>query len=207
MKISNGMKNKLLLSAIIVTFGILPAISFADTATSSNDKVKENQTIKDEIEAKKEALKNSVDSIKQNALDKMKEQINQYVLNVIERFDAATGRLDKLAQRIDSRISKIEAKNIDVSVAKELLVAARTKIEIAKTSTLYITTDIASSTATSTAALKEEYKIIKDQISKAKDDVKAAQAALVDVVNSLKPGDNKLKNSAASPTATTTNEN
>ena len=187
------MKNKLLLSAIIVAFGVLPIISFAESATSSNVGAKEMQTIKDEINARKEAVKNSVDTIRQNALDKIKSMIDQFVQNIIERFDAATGRLEKLADRIDSRIAKMEANKTDVTKAKELLITARAKIEIAKTSTLYIDTNIASSTATSTAALKEDFQTIKIQIEKAKEDIKAAQAALVDVVNSLKPGNNKLK--------------
>ncbi len=194
------MKNRFLLFAMVVAFGVLPIISFAQKATPNI-----STTIKDEINARKETVKNSVDTIRQNAIDKIKEQIDQFVQNIVERFDAATGRLEKLADRIDSRIAKIEANKIDVTQAKELLVTARAKIEIAKTSTLYIDTNIASSTATSTAALKEEYGVVKIQIEKAKEDIKTAQTALLDVVNSLKSGDNKLKNSTAS-TATTTNQ-
>jgi len=98
----------------------------------------------------------------------------------------------------------MEANNIDVKKAKELLVVAKIKIETAKTSALGISLEsqvVASSTATSTAAIKVDFENIKNQIETAKTDVKTAHAALVDVIVNLKPGQNK---NATSTTASTT---
>jgi hypothetical protein len=220
------MKNKLLLSAVVISLSILPIISFAETnadASSTKVNIENRGTIKSDIEAKKEALKKEIetkkDSLKnavaerrQNATDKIRDRVNQFTQTVIERFDATVGRMGKLADRIDSRIAKIEAKNIDVSKAKALMVIAKTKIETAKASIALITipTNVASSAASTTlASIKEDFKVSKTQMDKAKEDIKAAHAALVDVVNSLKPGDNKMKSSAttaATSTSTTTKE-
>lgn len=201
----NHMKNKILF-LVLVSLLALPNLSFAENNASSTKKETEKrETIRDEIEAKKESLKNSVEERRQNAEDKIKERMDQFVQNVKNRYEAAISRLGILADRIDSRIAKIEKQNTlketsestDLSKAKELMVVAREKIEIAKISI----TDIASTTITTTNTsasttkeiLKQKFNIIKTQIKKAKEDIKTAHAALVDVVNSLKPGQNKEK--------------
>ena len=196
------MKNKLLLSGVIIMLMVLPVVSFAETSTSSAN-VEKGSTIRDKIEAKKEALKNSVEERRQNALNKIIERVNQFVQNIIERFDAATNRLEKLADRINSRITKMEARNVDVAKAKELLAAAKAKIETAKISVTGIAgATIDTSLSTTTVAVKKDFGIIKTKIEKAKEDIKAAHAALVEVVNNLKPGQNKLEkeNKTASTT-------
>ena len=172
-----------MLLLVLVSLLALPNLSFAET---------KKETIKDEIEAKRESIKNSVEERRQNAVDKIKERVDQFVQNVVNRYEAAISRLEKLADRIDSRIAKMEADKIDVTKAKELMVKAKAKIEIAKTSIIGITTTI-STNATTTALMKEEFKIIKTQVEKAKEDIKTAHAVLVDVVKNLKPGQNKLE--------------
>ena len=211
------MKNKLLLSVTTIILCVLPVISLAETSTSTDHQdrkttIKEEveakkETIKQNLQTKKEEIKNSVEKTRQNATNKIVDRINQFVQNIITRYEAAINRLETLSARIDSRITKMEDKNIDVTIGKDLLAIARTKIETAKISTA----GIASTTdnmifGTTTAAVKENFQAIKTQIEKAKEDIKAAHAALVDVVSSLKPGDNKLRNSSASSTATTSEE-
>ncbi len=170
---------------------------------------------KEELETRKETLKDKMEERKDGALTKIQERLKKFNENVIERFEAAVERLEKLAQRIDSRIAKMEAENIDVKGAKDLMVVAKLKIETAKTSISGIDFEsevIASSTATTTVAFKKDFESLKLQIEKAKTDIKAAHAALVDVINSLKPGLNKKgtstsATSTATTTATTTNSN
>lgn len=194
------MKKKLLFF-VLVSLLVMPSLSFAETSTSTSVKEKnevkkekveqKRETIKDEIEAKKEALKNSIEERRQNALDKIKERVDKFVQNMTERFNAAIERLDTLASRIDSRIAKLKEAKIDATKAERLMATAKTKITVAKTSVSGLTGAI-SDTASTTASVKEEFKAIKDQIEKAKNDIKAAHAALVDVVNNLKPGQEKL---------------
>jgi len=179
------MKNKFLFWGVLMMLGVLPAISLAQNPVP---------TIKAELEAKKEALVSAVQEKKQSVIDQIKIRMDQFVQKVVERLGAANNRLEKIAGRIDSRIAKMQAQNIDVAAAKTLLATARTDIETAQTSTAMITADFASSEATSTAALRDEYTVVKTEIEKAKNDIKTAHAALVDVVNSLKPGSNKTGN-------------
>lgn len=168
-----------------------------------------SKTIRDEIEQKKEAVRNTIEERRQNASEKIRGRIDQFIQNVKERFEAAVNRLEILAGRIESRIAKIEARNIKVEEAKKLLGEAKKDIETARISVTAISfqINIASSTATTTIALmKEAFKTTKDQIEKAKKDLKTAHASLVDVINSLKPGDNKLRGLNATSTATTTDD-
>lgn len=204
------MKNKLLL-LFVISLLILPNVSFADNDSATSSRVREEnreQTIKDEIEAKKEALKNSVEERRQNVTDKIEERVLQFIQKIIERFDAATNRLIILSERIDSRISKMKVAGIEVTEAEKLLTEARLKIKTAETSVINISFEI-DSLATTTASttketVKEKFEITKLQIEEAKENLKEAHAALVDVINSLKPGYNKLKNSVATSTATST---
>lgn len=173
------------------------------------------ENAKQEFETRKEDIKNQIEERKGSALAKIQERLKKFNENVVERFEAAVERLEKLAERIDSRIAKMESESINVKDAKDLMVVAKLKIETAKTSISGIDFEseiIASSTATTTIAFKKDFESLKLQIEKAKADIKAAHTALVDVINSLKPGLNKkatttTATSTATTTATTTNSN
>jgi hypothetical protein len=191
------MKNKLLLSMVVIVLCVLPAVSFSETGTTAEKK----STFGEKMEARKNSVKNSVEERRQNAVNKIIERVNKFADIIIARYEAAIDRLGSLADRIESRITKIEAGGINESEAKELLTAAKTKIETAKISVANIaSTTTNTSFGTTTATVKEDFEIIKTLMEKAKSDIKTAHAALIDVVNSLKPGDNKLKNSVATTT-------
>ena len=170
-----------------------------------------NDSIRDQMEAKREALKTAVEERRDTAINKIKDRIADFTDKVIKRFEAALERLEKLATRIESRIAKMEAEGIDVVEAKELLLAAEAKIEIAKTSVAEISLplqDVISDTGTTTAAIKGKYESLRAEIVKAKEDIKAAHAALVEVILNLKPGFNKIRAGAnATSAATTTIDN
>jgi Skp family chaperone for outer membrane proteins len=149
------------------------------------------EALKNEIETRKEDLKNKIEERKEGALGKIQERLVKFNQNIKERFDAAIERLEQLAGRIDSRIAKMETENKDVKTAKDLMVVAKLKIETAKTSIAGIDLEagvIASSTATSTSAFKADFEKLKNQVEKAKNDIRSAHSSLIDVVNSLKPG-------------------
>lgn len=220
---------------MLISLLTIPNFSFAQSSTDNTEDNNQTQaeqkkeTIRDRIETRKEevkqdvaskteAIKNSVQERKQTITDKMEEQVNKFTERLRERYDAAVNRLDVLTLRIESRIAKIKAVDIDVSEAEELLIDAKDKIATAKASIALIgtpettTTDSTTSTDSSTVnALKNSFGETRAQVAKAKEDLKEAHAALVDVINGLKPGQNKLEkemqaNKAATTTATTTNE-
>jgi len=230
--ISQNQMNKKITFLVLIAL-LAPNLVFGETDTSNSvqtkneaerqkietlrqEKEQERTTIKDELETKKENLKqemeqkkeevkNTIEERKQNATENVNREVAKFVRNMNERLNAAVNRLVKLADRIDSRIAKMETDKINVTKAKELMVIARAKIETAKASATLVTvattstSSTASSTATTTIALiKEAFKVTKAQIEKAKTDIKLAHEALVNVVENLKPGKNK--------TATTTSE-
>ena len=220
------MTYKLLTTIIISSLIVLPILTGAEenqrsTSTRNKaDQVKQTienrkETIGDKIADKKEDIKNTIEERKNNAIEQIRERLNKFTTNVIARFEAAVDRLEKLATRIESRIAKLDAESIDTTKAKELLLVAKSKIEIAKTSigTISLNRQASTTTASSTNsinrdALKRFFEITKTQIEKAKTDIKVAHAALVDVINNLKPGQNKDKNersaTSTTPTATST---
>jgi exonuclease VII small subunit len=226
------MKNKILLSFISISLLAAPAVSLAQssnastkanaasTTTKTETAKSKTPTIKDTINAQKENLQNSVTERRETVTNKIQERTSEFVKKIIERFNAAANRLDVLAQRIESRISKLKAANISTTEAEKLMVTAKNKIKSAKASITLIvlgedtastTASMASTTTTQQAsstidAIREAFDVVTGQIQKAKDDLKAAQAALVDVVNSLKPGDNKLKNATSTATTTTNSD-
>ncbi len=166
------------------------------------------ETVKDQVEAQREEIRNQMEERREGAIGVIKERLSKFTENLVKRFDAAIERLEVLADRIDSRISKMEAENLDVTDAKELMVVARIKLETAKTSAAGIDLEsvlVASSTATTTATIKADFDSLRTQIEKAKSDIKAAHAALVDVIKNLKPG--QRKQPTATSTATTTDSN
>lgn len=173
---------KKILLFILVSLMLTPNLSLAQSTSTNAVREKEQ---------KRETIKSDIEARKQNVADKMKEQVESFIKIMKERFNAATERLDKLAVRIDSRIAKLEAEKIDVAKAKTLMTTAKTKIETAKTSVNSLIGAL-SSNASTTASVKGEYKTIKAEIAKIRDNIKAAHAALVDVVKNLKPGQNKL---------------
>lgn len=224
------MKNKLLFFAL-TSLLVVPVLSIAQTTTKNRTESEERGTIKNQLDAKKEELKqemkqkreelgDNIQERKHNAIAKMEGKVNKFVQNVIERNNAAIERFTKLADRIDSRIAKLDANKIDTTKAKSLMVTARAKIETAKASIALIklpSTVAASTTASTTVSmLKEAFQTVQKQIEKAKTDLKAAHAALVNVIENIKPGQEKLdkmgvekekEHRSATSTATTTKKN
>lgn len=161
------------------------------------------ENIKDQIETKREEIKDKMEERRETALSVIKERLDKFSENVVKRFNAAIERLETLANRIDSRIAKMEEEGLDVLNAKELLSIAEVKIETAKTSTAGISLEsqavVSDSDTSSTTTIKANFDTLRRQIETAKTDIKAAHTALVDVINTLKPGLRK-----ATSTATTT---
>ena len=201
------MKNKILFTSLSLIF-ILPILTSAQSTTSPKIIREELQqtrnTIKDEVKKEKENLKNSVENRRNEAVIKIRERLDKFNQNLIERFDASIDRLEKIANRLDSRIAKIKARNIDTTSTDKLMVIARNKIETAKIAV----TNIASTTAntnfgTTTAELKGNFNNLKTEIENTKKTIKEAQIALLDAVKSLRASDDKMKEKENKEASTT----
>ena len=192
----------ILLSALM----LLPMTSFADTSTSSSattTRKSPKESVKDHIDERKEAIKQAVAEKREEIAEKVRTRLSDHILRVVERHNAALSRLNNLAERIESRIGKMDTEGASTTKVKELLTIAKTKISEAEVSVAAISTKSKEMLAGDIRALYPE---LKEVIEVSKNDLKEAHAALVDVILNLRPGQNKPKGSnQATTTATTTN--
>lgn len=176
----------------------------ADIDAKKDEINEKKDTIKAQIEERKQNIKSEVEERRSNAVGVIKERIGTFTQNVIKRFNAAIERLDTLTERIDSRIAKIEADGGDTTKAKELMAVAKTQLETAKVSTSGVELEVEtliSVEASTTAEIRDEFDSLKDQIEKAKGDIKKAHASLIEVINSLKKGQLRATTTASTTTS------
>lgn len=114
--------------------------------------------------------------------DKVKSFITTRISVIFARFDAVNNRLTNLEQRISSRIAKLEQEGKDMSEAKNLLDIAKIKIEEAK-----FAADKSELSIDELIDLEEiNKKEIKEDVKAAKESIKLAHEALINVVVSIK---------------------
>ncbi|GEM_PF-5730758 len=105
-----------------------------------------------------------------------------YMSNMLIRMTAAIERLEGLADRIDSRIQKIEAESgADLSNAKSVLTEARRQIEIAKASHATVSQNYEE--ILEGENLTEEFARIRELVQKLRDEIKNVHQSLVGVIN------------------------
>jgi len=156
-----------------------------DQAVGATNTIREERRV--QVEQKLQEIKNKYREQRQT-------RIAAYVEKMIARFNAAVERLEKLAVRIDSHLTNLETKKVNVTEARALLITANTKIQEAKNSIALIRPTADS--ALQSDDIKMAFESARQIIDNAKTALKSVHAALVDVINSIKPGLNK--------TATTT---
>ncbi len=149
--------------------------------------------LKEEIKGKKTEIKMAVQELKDQ---KAEEKIAKVEMSALKDFEITIKNLDNLSSRINSRLEKFEASGtVDVATAKDLLAVAYEKINTVKISvsnfraeysTTTLNTKIINASSTDTLANQ-----LKKDIAKIKSLIKEAHSALVDVVNSIEPGQNK----------------
>jgi TolA-binding protein len=208
------MKKGILICSVLL-IGLFPAISFGATSTATSSSARERaedrfEEMKEEREAGLQARQEERTEQRSEVIEKLQANFNRFNENLVQRFEAAVERLAKLASRIESRIAKMESQGSDMAESKKLLSDARVKLSTASSSVASLVDGIETldlSQATSTQSFKGAFKVVKDLVGKAKSDLKAAHAALVDVIESMKPGRNRDKTGAQSTsTATTTSD-
>ncbi len=111
--------------------------------------------------------------------------VKKFAENMIRVHKAAVVRLDRLADRIASRIAKIEAeKGVNLDAAEAKLVIARAKIDTAEAYVNGIMANV--NAATGTAATVKV--TVTGYFAVSRDNLKLAHQALVDVISSMKVG-------------------
>jgi hypothetical protein len=135
------------------------------------------------IEDRQKRLEEKKSEIK----DKQMERVVKFSHQMIRVHKAAVDRLAKLADRIDSRITKIEAeKNVKLDQSKAKLAEARVKIAAAQTYVVGMEAQVTTITATGTA--QSALESVRGIFATSRENLKSAHQALVDVISSIKLG-------------------
>ncbi len=161
-------------------------------AREANREGREEQknTIKANIEAKREAVQEAVKERREAVAKQVLERLEKFISTVVTRFESAVERLDTLSARIQSRIDKLAEAGIDVSESQKSLDEAKTKIQLAKDEVAKIKPKADEVVGGDARALYPE---LKEVVGKAKEAIKEAHSALIEVVKGLKPGQQKLE--------------
>lgn len=149
-----------------------------------------------EIEQKRNEMKNDMQGRMANMMKKQGER-------VIARLESALGRLTNIADRIDSRITKLGEKGVNTTKAKADLAIAKTKIDATKVKLDAAKTAIAGILAdTGTVATSTPGMMMSGKIMLIKEQVQGVEVALKDAHKALVVATTDLK--GKSDTATTT---
>ncbi len=112
------------------------------------------------------------------------EAIKTAFERILSRFDAALVRLDKISNRMATRIDKLTAKGVDTSAAKAALLSAENSGAAAKAAIDKAKADVAAIDPSS--SVKDAVHAALASVKAAKDSLKSYQKALVLVVRDLK---------------------
>lgn len=214
---------KILLSSIVLT-ALLSGVVFAETTSTASkiDAIKQTITdIKQKAAEEKAAIKAEISSttaamkdLKQGLKDaieiKIGKKLDAQKLKIANEFENAIKQLQNLATRIESRITKMDASGINTASSKVLLETAKTKITLAGIEITNLENLLAQQipASASTTLLRQRtaiLKSIKTQSEKTKTAIKIAHKTIIDTVNSLKPGLQKIKNSTSTESTSTNN--
>jgi len=116
--------------------------------------------------------------------DQRQERIASFLNKVKRKMDAATTRLLKIAERIESRIVKFEEREIDMTEARRLLEVAKGNISSAGES---ITTAVENArTALASELSRNSFGSVVSELRNAKEHLRSAHKSLIEVVRIMK---------------------
>ena len=101
--------------------------------TRLEDMQKKNEIIREEAKQKIQNLKVKIKEEKDAVKEKIKETRITGRENALQKFDAAVARVSSLSDKINSQITKLKAKGVNVINAENFMTTAETKLADAKT--------------------------------------------------------------------------
>ncbi|MEX0652139.1 MAG: hypothetical protein WD509_01470 [Candidatus Paceibacterota bacterium] len=154
-------------------------------ATLKEKRQRENAEIRINEDAQRKDNFSRGEEPRDAVLKKQKEDRTvKFLSNIKNKMDAAISRLEILAERIESRIDKFEARGVDMTEARRLLETAKESIAQAVEN---ITT--AFEEAREVLALdltRDAFGGVVSELSKAKENLRAAHSVLIQVVRTMK---------------------
>lgn len=153
----------------------LPAVTFVvaqDDTTLSGEQAQQGQR-----QGRGAQIRERLSEVKRN-------RVAHLWANMERKFQWAIDRLGRIADRIDSRTQKFEAKGADVTDAKAKLADARTQIDAAKIA--FATAKADAETLKTSDDPKAAFETLRGDVKNVRDALKAAHVALVEAVKVLK---------------------
>lgn len=188
------MKPFILTSCTLALMLVVCAPAYADTASSTLDT---QSAISPTAEHPRASTQDTAREGHEGVLSKvLQDRIRNLIANVVERLAATLHRFDTIVTRIDSRIEKLNAAQMDTTAASAKLSEAKDALEHART-LLAQTPD--SATVVTSETPRTAYKAIRAQLIAVRDELKHVRNLLQEAVT-------LLKNTSARPSeeATTT---
>jgi len=151
------------------------------------DGVKERRdAVRSRVEEKRDGVMERRKELRKKLFEKRKGRVNAYFKRVLKRLTVATQRMDTLAQRIASRLSKLEERDIATDIARKKLILAEAAITDARELIEETRDDI--SKLFETDNLRESFTHIKGHLREVITKVKEARKMLVDAIRATKAG-------------------
>ena len=205
---------KYLLPSIMLTSLLFSGIAFAEVSSSTKNKINETRQKIEDIKQKAQEDINKIKSELKNAIEiKIGKKLDEQKIKIADQFEKTMQTLNDLVVRIESRIAKMDAISTDTSIPKALLVTAKTNVSLAATELTNLENLLAQNIpAVSTSTVKNtERKLVLKKINlqseKTKTAIKTARASIIKVVESLKIGQLKEKNSTSTQQTESTSTN
>jgi hypothetical protein len=206
------MKKTRLVSGLLALSILSTGIAFAEnssTSTTAGARIKNiieqrskmglsSTTLAEMIQKRKEEIASSTMGMMKKLEERKADKQRQ---NILREYTVAFRNLTNLADRIESRITKMETNGLDMSASKILLTTAQADINIVKTDMQSFTDELSAQTSTSTR--KTILSQLRSQNMKLLKDIRTAHAALVKVIVSLKPGEKMASSTEKEKTSTT----
>lgn len=134
--------------------------------------------------AVREQVQQKREQVRERLAEKRKQIIRDHFNRMMKRFDAALERIKKIGERIQSRIERAKANGKDVASAQTALDRAKTSWQEAKSAVDGVKGKLES--VLSADDPKAAFKDVQNLIEAARDKIKAAHAAMVDAITTLK---------------------
>lgn len=162
------------------------------TAESLRERMSERR------EAHRATMDERRDERREAVTDAARARVRAFMERMLRRFDAAIQRLRNLADRVGTRIEKLETNKNDLGHAKELLGAARVEIDAAAATLAAIRANLESAVAEENP--HGAFEAIHESLAEAKEAVRAAHRALIETIVAIRANSGRGEDGGATKT-------
>jgi exonuclease VII small subunit len=212
-------KSRVLILSLALSFLITSVPAQAETnvsvsasasvtaSTSSTTPKGPRGEIKNKIEDVRSSVQTKREEVRTTLLARLGERLKKHIDQMIRKFNAAVERLEKLTQRIESRIAKLKAEGQNTTEAEGLVAQAKVQISLAKTDIANLPGAIESALSTTAPSTTPKILLREAQslVEKIRKELTEAHSLLVKAITKIKGlrvGDAKV-NAGGSVNATT----